>query len=56
MYNKPKKGYNDIMLNVKDKKDGYITPVPDPIEEDDNEDLNYLGGIDTHFWGPGYDE
>lgn len=59
MYNKSKKRYNDIMLNVKGIKKGRMYEVPDPIDDEDasteeRELLNSL--VDPHSWGPGYGE
>jgi hypothetical protein len=59
MYNNSKKGYNDIMLNVKGIKRGRMYETPDPIDEnevslEDKELLNSL--MDPHSWGPGYGE
>jgi len=49
----------NIKYNVKDKKEGRMYAVPDPIDyddisEDERELLNAMA--DPHFNGPGYDE
>jgi hypothetical protein len=50
-----------LIISVKDKREGRMYAVPDPIDEDqlsddERETLQHMSGLDPHFWGPGYGE